>query len=109
VLGRFIVGVGDPFAPARLGRVGAITLHEDEVGHEAVRGGAMPVLLVWSGVDGVAGVRFDDRAVAAAEQGGACEDVQGLAQAVGVPVGTGAGREPDDVRAGPTGLRSGVD
>jgi hypothetical protein len=80
---RLVVGVGHFLAPGGLRSVRVVTIYEAEVGHEAVRGGAMPVLLAWSGVDGVAGSGFNDVAVAAAEQGDAVADEQGLAQAVG--------------------------
>jgi hypothetical protein len=81
------------------------------MGHEPVRGGAVPVLLAWSGVDGVAGSGFDDAAVAAAEQGGAVDDEQGLALAVGMPVRTGSGRDRTRLRrarsaCGPAWIRS---
>src|SRR6202044_3680035 len=68
--GRRVVGVGDRAAPAGRGRVAVVAFHQGQVVHEAVRGGAVPVLFARRGVDGVAGSRLDDGAVAAAEQGG---------------------------------------
>jgi hypothetical protein len=51
------------------------------------------VLLAWRCPDGVAGAHADDRAVAVDDQSDALDDVQGLADGVGVPVGAGTGRE----------------
>ena len=62
--------------------------------HEAVGRGTVPVLLIRGSVDDVAGVSFDDVAATGLDQGDALDDVEGLAQGVGVPGGAGAGSEP---------------
>jgi hypothetical protein len=80
--------IGDLLPPGRLRAAVAAVLHQGEVLHESVGGGAVPVLLPRWGVDRVAGAGLDDRAVPAADQGDAGDDVQGLAQGVGVPAGS---------------------
>ncbi|GAA3392283.1 hypothetical protein GCM10020369_53390 [Cryptosporangium minutisporangium] len=51
---------------------------------------------------------FEDRAVAGADQRDAGDDVQGLAERVGMPVGAGTGAEPHEVQPGTGGLPSGI-
>src|SRR5712691_12046990 len=71
-------------------------LEHCEVAHEVSGGSAVPVFLAWRGVDGVAGTHADDCAVAGLHEPDAVGNVQGLADGVGVPVGPGAGGEPDE-------------
>jgi hypothetical protein len=59
--------------------------------HEAILGGAVPVLLAGRTGDGLAGVGDVDGAVAGADQDDAGDDVEGLADGVVVPGGAGAG------------------
>src|SRR5215469_514011 len=70
-------------------------LVQGDVDHEAVRGGPVPVLLAWRGVDDLPRAGGDDVAVAGADQCGALGYIKGLADGVGVPGRAGAGGEVD--------------
>src|SRR5919109_2392040 len=86
--------VGDVVAPGR--RVAfVIHLEHREVGHEARRCGAVPMLLAGLEEDGVAGVDHLDRAAAPLCEGDALEDVNRLSVRVRVPRGACAGCEVD--------------
>src|SRR4051812_34437276 len=77
------------------------------MGHESVRGCAVPVLFTWFDVDDVPGADFLDAASAVGDVADAIGDVEGLAAGVGVPCGAGAGGEAD-VGASHGGLVVGV-
>ena|SRR5215211_2085647 len=84
--------VGDVVTPGR--GVGFVVdvLHR-EVGHEAVRRSAMPVLLTGLEEHAVTGADDLDRSAAPLAQAGALRDVDRLAVGVGVPRGPRARRE----------------
>ena len=89
-----------------------VDLLDRQVGHEAVRGGAVPVILAGLEEDAVAGADDLDRAAAALAAADALGDVDGLAEGMGVPRGPGAGREVDTggrQRARAARRRDGVD
>jgi hypothetical protein len=65
------------------------------VGHEVVRGGAVPVLLAGLDEDAVAGADDRDRPAAALAASDAFRDTDGLAVGVGVPGCSRALREVD--------------
>ena len=81
-----LLAFGDRLGPSGLRCVAAVAVHQGQMGHETVGSGAVPVLFTRRGVERVAGVGLEEGAVAAADQGDAVEDVQGLPQAVRVPV-----------------------
>src|SRR3954447_14595843 len=109
LIGRLVVLVGERLEPG--GGVCAVgeVLQHGEVAHEGVGGGAVPVLLVGRADDGVAGADPDDGTVAGADQADALGDVQRLADGVAVPVGAGAGGEPDQADGHPRRLGAAVD
>src|SRR5215208_45357 len=86
--------VGDVFAPGD-GAAGVVGLLHRYVGHEAVRGGAVPVVLSGIEVDAVARADDLDGAAAALAEPHALGDVDGLPKRVGVPGGPSAGGEVD--------------
>src|SRR5690242_4039059 len=86
--------VGDVLAP-RDGASGLVVLMHGDVDHEAVRGGAVPVVLAGLEEDAVAGPDDLDGAALALAQADALRDEDRLAVGVGVPGGPGAGREMD--------------
>src|SRR5438445_313614 len=107
-VGQLILLVGDGFEPG-----GAVTVagafEHGQVTHEVAVGGAVPVFLAGRRVDGIAGTHPDDGAVAGDDKTGPVGDVQGLADGVGVPVGAGAGGEPDQADDHPGGVFAPVD
>src|SRR5262245_15724282 len=92
-----VLGIGDVLAPGRAGAL--VDLEHREVGHEAVGGGAVPVVLAGLEENAVAGVDLLDRSAAALAPADALGDVDGLAVGVGVPGRAGARREVDVARA----------
>jgi hypothetical protein len=72
-----------------------IDLLHGEVGQEAVRGGAVPVLLAGLKEHPVAGSDDLDRPAAALAEADTFRDVDGLAERVRVPRGPSTGREVD--------------
>ena len=79
-----VLVVGDLVAPVRRD-VLVVDLVEGYVDHEAVRYGAVPVVLVWLEEDAVAGADDLDGAVAALREADPLCDVDGLAEWVRVP------------------------
>src|SRR4051812_365578 len=96
LVGLLVLLVGDGLEPG--GGVAAVGLglEQRQVAHERVGGGAVPVVLVRRADDGLAGVDAQHLPVAGADETDALGDVQGLPDGVGVPVGAGAGGEPDE-------------
>src|SRR5439155_8316021 len=93
-----VVLVGDVLAPG--GAVAfVVDLEHREVGHEAVGGGAVPVVFAGLEEDAVAGADDLDRGATALSAADAFEDVDGLPVGVGVPCGACARREVDAARA----------
>src|SRR5690242_11492603 len=86
--------VGDVLAPGDRA-AGLVDLLDGDVDHEAVRGGAVPVVLTGLEEDAVAGPDDLDGAALALAQADALRDEDRLAVGVGVPGGPGAGREMD--------------
>src|SRR5947209_19206317 len=78
------------------GAAALIGLLDGDVGHEAVRGGAVPVVLARFEVDAVARADLLDGTVLALAAADPLGDVDGLTVRVGVPGGPGAGREMDE-------------
>src|SRR4051812_28203590 len=76
------------------------------MGHEAVRGGAVPVVLAWLEEDAVAGADDLDGAALALAEADALGDEDRLAVRVGVPGGARGGREVHE-RGGEGGRRFG--
>src|SRR6266704_4460818 len=70
-----------------------VALGQGQVGHEVVRGGAVPVPLVPGDIDDVAGTDPDDGSAAGLDQSFAFGDVERLGDRVRVPGGAGAGGE----------------
>src|SRR4051812_13190280 len=87
------------------GAARVVDLLHCEMGHEAVRGGAVPVVLAGLEVDAVARPDDFDRAALALAQADALGDEDRLPEGVGVPGGAGAGSEVDAGRRQPRGLR----
>jgi hypothetical protein len=77
-------------APRR-GVAFVVDLDHGEVGHEAVGGGAVPVVFTGLEEDPVTGPDDLDRAAAALHEADALGGVDGLAVRMGVPGGPGAG------------------
>src|SRR5215207_4347109 len=86
--------VADVLAPRR-GVAFVVDLHHRYVGHEAVRGGAVPVVLAGLEEHAVAGADRLDRPAAALREAEALGDVDGLAVGVSVPRGPRARGEVD--------------
>src|SRR3954447_1985953 len=109
-LGGVLV-VGHVLAPGHRAP-GLVELLHRDVGHEAVRCGAVPVVLATLEEDAVAGAdRLDGAALALAEAD-ALGDEDRLAVRVGVPGGAGTGREVHErggERGGTGGRGDGVD
>lgn len=63
------------------------------MGHEPIRGGAVPVVLTWLEEHPVAGTDDLDRSAATLASADALEHVDRLTYRVRVPCGPGAGRE----------------
>src|SRR5205085_3078706 len=84
--------VSDVLAPGDRAAGLVVLLHGD-VDHEAVRGGAVPVVLAGLEEDAVAGADDLDRAAFALAESGTLGDEDRLAVRVGVPGGSGAGGE----------------
>src|SRR3954453_13651339 len=84
--------VGDVLAP-RHGAAGLVVLLHGDVGHEAVRGGAVPVVLTGLEEHAVAGTDDLDGAALALAEADALGDEDRLAMRVGVPGGARAGCE----------------
>ena len=89
--------VGDVLAPGRDVAL-VVDFEHREVGHEAVGGGAVPVLLARLEEHAVAGADDLDRPAAALRAADALGDVDGLAVGVGVPRRPRARREVDAAR-----------
>jgi hypothetical protein len=90
-----IFGIGDQVAPLgfrSLAFAGAFP--HGEVGHEMIRGGAVPVPLARRRVDGIAGPDLGDLAAAGPDQPDSLGDVQGLPAGMRVPRVAGARPEP---------------
>ena len=103
--------VGDVLAPGDRAAAVVVLLHGD-VDHEAVRGGAVPVVLAGLEEDAVAGADLLDRAALALAAADALGDEDRLAVRVGVPGGAGAGGEVHErggERGGAGGRGDGVD
>src|SRR3954454_23160906 len=83
-----------------------VVLLHGEVGHEAVWGGAVPVVLAGLEEDAVAGADLFDRAAFALAAADALGDEDRLAVRVGVPGGARGGREVHE-RGGEGGGRFG--
>src|SRR6185295_17540168 len=84
--------VADVLAPGH-GAAGLVVLVHGDVGHEAVRGGAVPVVLARREEHAVAGADLFDRAAFALAAADALGDEDRLAVRVGVPGGARARRE----------------
>src|SRR3954468_21780231 len=84
--------VGDVLAPGDGAAALVVLLHGD-VGHEAVRRGAVPVVLAGLEEHAVAGADDLDRPALALAPADALGDEDRLAVRMGVPGGAGAGRE----------------
>ena len=91
--------VGDVLAPGRRWHPVVIDLLHGEVGHEAVGGGAVPVVLAGLEEDAVAGADLLDRPASALAAADAFRDVDRLAERVSVPGRARARREVDQRRA----------
>src|SRR3954464_10549770 len=87
--------VSDVLTPGDRAAALVVLLHGD-VDHEAVRGGAVPVVLARLEEDTVAGADLLDRAALALAEADALGDEDRLAVRVRVPGGARAGREVDD-------------
>src|SRR5215216_3663128 len=96
--------VADGLAPGR-GVAFVVDLHHRYVGHEALRGGTVPVVLAGLEEHTVARADHLDRYAAALREAGALGDVDGLAVRVGVPSGPSAGREVYAARLQARGTR----
>src|SRR3954468_19179253 len=90
--GSGVFVVGDVRAPGD-GAAGLVVLLHRDVGHEAARCGAVPVVFVRLEEDAVAGVDLLDRAALALAAPDALGDEDRLPVRVGVPGRAGAGRE----------------
>src|SRR3954449_2106680 len=84
--------VGDVFSPGDRAAGLVVLLHGD-VRHEAVRGGAVPVVLARLEEHAVAGADLLDRAALAPAEADALGDEERLPVRMGVPGRTSAGRE----------------
>ena len=93
-LPRAVLLVGDVLEPGHDLSV-VVGFLDGDVGHEAVRGRAVPVLLAGFDVDDVAGADLLDAAVPGRDEADAVGDVQGLTLRVVMPGGARAGGEPD--------------
>src|SRR5690242_2958190 len=100
-----VLVVGDVLAPGHGAAALVVLLHGD-VGHEAIRSGAVPVLLAGFEEDAVAGPDDLDRAAVALAAADALGDEDRLAVRVRVPRGAGAGREVHE-RGGEGGAAGG--
>src|SRR5919202_660454 len=96
--------VADVLAP-RHGVAFVVYLHHREVGHEAVWGGAVPVILAGLEEHAVARADHLDRSAAPLREADALGDVDGLAVRVGVPRGSRARGEVDAARLQARGTR----
>src|SRR5829696_6929444 len=96
--------VADVLAPGR-GVAFVVDLHHREVGHEAVRGGAVPVVFARLEEHAVAGADDLNRPATVLAEADALGDVDGLAVRVGVPRGPSAGREVYAARLQARGAR----
>ena len=98
VLAEAVLLVGDVVAPGGLRPFGAFadSVPHGQVSHEVVGGGAVPVPLVGRRVDRLACADLDDVAAAGLDKADAVDDVQRLADGVGVPCRCGL-----RVRSGP--------
>src|ERR1700677_3817808 len=93
-VGSGVLLVGDRFEP--FGGVALGGLVEDRVvAHHVLRGAAVPVLFSGRGPDRLPGAQADGGAVAGGHQADPVGALQQLAVGVGVPVGAGPGREPE--------------
>src|SRR5215213_2477294 len=108
--------VGDLLAPGHhpARPAGLVGLLDGDVDHEAVRSGAVPVVLAGLEEHAVAGPDDLDRAAFALAEADALGDEDRLAVRMGVPRGAGAGREVHGIgregrRAGGVGDRVDVD
>jgi len=80
--GAVVLVVGDVLAPGGgRGRVVPVLQHGDVL-HEATGCGSVPVFFTGRGIQGLAGVNFDDGAVAATEPGDALGDAEVLSARV---------------------------
>src|SRR5215208_5262740 len=96
--------VADVLAP-RDGTALVVDFLHRYVGHEAVRGGAVPVVLAGLEEHAVARADYLDRFAAALREADALGDVDGLAVGVGVPRGPRARGEVDAARLQVRGTR----
>src|SRR6185437_7607650 len=90
--------VADVLAPGRTVPL-VIDFEHCEVGHEAVGGGAMPVLLAWPKEHPVTGTNNLDWPATPLRKADTLSHVDRLAMGMGVPCRPGAGREVDAARA----------
>src|SRR5215218_5571783 len=97
--GRGAVLVVADVTPPSDRTAGLVVLLHGDVDHEAVRRGAVPVVLARLEEDAVAGADDLDRAALALAQADALRHPERLAEGVGVPGGAGAWREVDAVGA----------
>src|SRR5215204_3127498 len=98
LLVAYVLAPGDGAAPL-------VDLLHGYVGHEAVRGGAVPVLLARLEEHAVARADHLDPSAAALAEANALGDVDGLPEGVGVPRGSGARGEVDAARLQARGTR----
>src|SRR5215218_8756921 len=108
---RGVLVVADVASP-RDRAAGLVVLLHGDVDHEAIRCGAVPVVLARLEVDAVAGADDLDRAALALTEPDALRDEDRLAVRVRVPCGPGAGSEADvrrRERRGPRRRGDGVD
>src|SRR5437763_795338 len=101
---RSVLLIGDVRAPGD-GAALVVDLLQGEVGHEARRRGAVPMVLARLEEDAVAGPDHLDRPTAPLRQPNALGDPDRLAVRVGVPRGARARREVDAARAQPRPVR----
>src|SRR3954449_400980 len=92
--GGAVLLVADVLAPGD-GAARLVVLLHGDVGHEAVGGGAVPVVLAGLEEDAVAGPDDLDRAALALAEAGTLGDVDGLAVRMGVPRRARSRREVD--------------
>src|SRR5690349_18003989 len=93
-----VLFVGDVLAPGRTVAL-VVDLEHRQVGHEAVGGGAVPVLLTRLEEHAVTGADDLDRPAATLGAPNALGDVYSLAVRVSMPRGAGARREVHAARA----------
>src|SRR5918994_3360200 len=96
--------VSDVLAPGHRA-AGIISLLHGDVGHEAVRRRAVPVVFVWLEKDAVPGADYLDRPATTLAEADTLGDVDRLPEGMGVPRGARARREVNTGRGQPRGGR----